>query len=358
MAYEKKEYQESDAYNSAYEDTIANLVGKVSNGEKFNYNPLTDAAYQSYASQYNRLGKEARQNTLADVAINTGGLVSSYATAAAAQAQNQYNQALTDKIPELEALAYEKYNNERNYNLNALSALQSLEDSAYSKWADNRDYQRSKYEYDQNFDYQNYVDERNFDYQKSIDERDFAYQQDRDKVADEQWNKTYDLDLKNYKLNKQQQEWSQKFQTHQDEWQRMYSKWTTMGYANKQVAKYFGIKEGTRTSDQKYRDAQIAAMKSSSSGGSSGGSGGGSSSSGGGSSSKSTYSGGNNSDSKGLSKTAQDLQSRIAKSLMQNKSLPSKQYYQVTDNWLKTLVSYYNSGKITKTEYNKLKSSL
>lgn len=352
MAYEKKEYQESDAYNSAYGDTIANLVGKVSSGEKFNYNPLTDAAYQSYASQYNRLGKEARQNTLADVAINTGGLTSSYATAAAAQAQNQYNQALTDKIPELEALAYEKYNNERNYNLNALSALQSLEDSAYSKWADNRDYQRNKFEYDQNFDYQNY-----------IDDRDFTYQQGRDQVADEQWNKSYDLDVKNYKLNKQQQEWSQKFQTQQDKWQRMYSKWTTMGYANKQVAKYFGIKEGTKTSDQKYRDAQLAydyaALKARSSGGSSGGSGGGSSSSGSGSSgSKSTYSGGNNSDSKGLSKTAKDLQTRIAKSLMQNKSLPSKQYYQVTDNWLKTLVSYYNSGKITKSEYNKLKSSL
>lgn len=354
MAYEKKEYKESDAYNSAYGDTIADLVGKVSAGEKFDYNPLTDAAYQSYASQYNRLGKEARQNTLADVSINTGGLTSSYATAAAAQAQNQYNQALTDKIPELEALAYEKYSNERNYNLNALGALQALEDSYYSKWSDNRNYQRSKFEYDQNFDYQNY-----------IDDRDFTYQQSRDQVADAQWDKSYDLDLKNYKLNKQQQEWSQKFQTQQDKWQRMYSKWTTMGYANKQVAKYFGIKEGTKTSDQKYRDAQLAydyaALKTRSSRGSSGGSGGRGRSGGG-----TSYSGktkkldskADNSDAKGLSKTAKNLQTQIAKSLMSNKALPAKQYYKVTDNWLKKLVSYYNAGKITKAEYNKLKSSL
>lgn len=345
MAYEKKEYKESDAYNSAYADTITELVGKVSNGEKFNYNPLTDQAYQAYASQYNRLGNEARQNTLNDVAINTGGLASSYASTAASQAQNVYNQALTDKIPELEALAYEKYSNDRNYNLNALSSLQALEDSSYSKYADNRDYQRGKYEYDQNFDFNQYTDERNF-----------AYQQDRDKVSDSQFDKTYDLDVKNYKLNKQQQEWSQKFQKHQDEWQRMYNKWTTMGYANKQVAKYFGIKQGTKTSDQKYKDAQLAlsyAQLNKSSGGRSGGSGrsSGSSNSGGSKKSKTiSY--------KSMSKTAQDLSTRIAKSLMQNKALPSKDYYKVTDNWLKTLVSYYNSGKITKSEYNSLKSTL
>lgn len=353
MAYEKKEYKESDAYNSAYSDTITELVGKVSNGEKFNYNPLTDQAYQSYASQYKRLGNEARQNTLSDVAINTGGLASSYATTAASQAQNVYDQALTDKIPELEALAYEKYNNERNYNLNALSSLQTLEDSAYSKFTDNRDYQRGKFEYDQNFDYQNYRD----DVADQQFQTTFDYQKERDSVADKQWSKEYDLDLKNYKLNKQQQEWSQKFQKHQDTWQRMYNKWTTMGYANKQVAKYFGIKQGTKTSDQKYKDAQIAlsyAQLNKSSGGGSGGSGGGSGSSGGSSgSSKSkpmSY--------KRMSKTAQDLSTRIAKSLMQNKALPAKDYYKVTDNWLRTLVSYYNSGKITKSEYNSLKSTL
>ncbi|MGF6376847.1 hypothetical protein M2140_001925 [Clostridiales Family XIII bacterium PM5-7] len=261
MAYVKKEYQETDPYTSAYSDTITELTGKVSNGEKFDYSPMTDAAYQSYASQYGRLGKEARQNTLADVSNNTGGLASTYATTAAMQAQNVYDQALTDKIPELEALAYDKFNNERNYNLNALGAMQSLDDSAYSKWADNRDYNRNTYEYDNNFNYQNY----------------------RDDIGDQQWDKEYDLDLKNYELNKQQQTWSQKFQTQQDKYQRMYNKWTTLGYANKQVAKYFGIKVGTKTSDQKYRDAQIAAMKSSGSSGGSGSSG--SYSSGGGSNS-------------------------------------------------------------------------
>ncbi|WP_251616093.1 hypothetical protein [Senimuribacter intestinalis] len=270
MAYEKKEYQESGAYQSAYQDTISGLVNKVASGEKFNYNPMTDQAYQAYASQYKRLGDAARQNTLSDVAINTGGLASSYATSAAAQAQNEYNQALTDKIPELEALAYEKYNNERNYNLNALGALQALDDSAYGRWSNDRDYNRSKYEYDQNFDFQNYVDDRNF-----------GYQQERDKVADAQFDKTYDLDVKNYKLNKQAQEFNQKMQKDEFKYKKMLDTWNTYGYATSEVAKYFGVKKGTATSDQKYKDADLAyryaalnASKSSGSGGGSGGSGG------------------------------------------------------------------------------------
>lgn len=348
MAYERKEFQESNAYNSAYADTITELVGKVSNGEKFNYNPLTDQSYQAYAKQYNRLGNEARQNALSDVAINTGGLTSSYATTAAMQAQNQYNQALTDKIPELEALAYEKFNNERNHNLNVLGTLQGLEDSAYSKWADNRDYERGKYEFDTNFDYQNYRDDTaDKQWQAQMD-----YQKGRDEIADQQWNKGYDLDLKNYNLDKQQQQWSQKFQTQQDKWQRMYNKWTTMGYANKQVAKFFGIKVGTKTSDQKYRDAQIAAMKSSGSSGGSGGSSGRSSSSGSYSTKKVDTS------DKGMSSFAKDLQTRIAKSMMQHSQTPSKQYYKVTDSWLKTLVQYRNDNKITQSEYERLKAVL
>lgn len=344
MAYEKKEYQESNAYNSAYADTIAELVGKVSNGEKFDYNPLTDQSYQAYAKQYNRLGNEARQNALSDVAINTGGLASSYATTAAMQAQNQYNQALTDKIPELEALAYEKFNNERNHNLNVLGTLQGLEDSAYSKWADNRDYERGKYEFDTNFDYQKYRDDTA---DKQWQDQ-FDYQKGRDQIADEQWNK-------NYQLDKQQQEWSQKFQTQQDKWQRMYNKWTTMGYATKQVAEFFGIKEGTKTSDQKYRDAQIAAMSAK---GSSGGSGGRSSGGGGysGSSSKPLDSKTDNSDAKGLSSYAKDLQARIAKSMMQNSA--SKNYSKVSKTWLQTLVNERNNGKITASEYKKLASTL
>lgn len=326
MAYEKKEYQESGAYQSAYQDTISGLVNKVASGEKFNYNPMTDQAYQAYASQYKRMGDAARQNTLSDVAINTGGLVSSYATSAAAQAQNEYNQALTDKIPELEALAYEKYNNERNYNLNALGALQSLDDSAYGRWSNDRDYNRSKYEYDQNFDFQNYVDDRNF-----------GYQQERDKVADAQFDKTYDLDVKNYKLNKQAQEFNQKMQKDEFKYKKMLDTWNTYGYATSEVAKYFGVKKGTATSDQKYKDADLAyryaalnASKSSGSGGS-------------GSSGKKSKSDpvGTNKDSKGLSKSGKRVQQNLANGMMHG----------MTSNSAKGIIQReYERGAITEAE--------
>lgn len=344
MAYEKKEYQESGAYQSAYQDTISGLVNKVASGEKFNYNPMTDQAYQAYASQYKRLGDAARQNTLSDVAINTGGLASSYATSAAAQAQNEYNQALTDKIPELEALAYEKYNNERNYNLNALGALQALDDSAYGRWSSDRDYNRSKYEYDQNFDFQNYVDERNFN-----------YQQERDKVEDEHFDKTYDLDVKNYELNKQQQKFNQKMQKDEFEYKRMLDTWNTYGRATKAVAKYFGVKVGTKTSDQAYKDADLAYRyaaldASKSSGGGSGGSSGSSKS--GGKVNYQTKAYGK------MNKAEKDFQTRIAKSLMQNSALPKKAYQKVVDNWVAELTAAYNAGTITKNGYYTLKNQL
>lgn len=336
MAYDKKEYQESGAYQSAYQDTISGLVNKVASGEKFEYNPMTDQAFQAYASQYKRLGDAARQNTLSDVAINTGGLASSYATSAAAQAQNEYNQALMDKVPELEALAYEKYNNDRNYNLNALGALQALDDSAYGRWSSDRDYNRSKFEYDQNFDYQNY-----------IDERDFGYQQERDKVADAQWDKTYDLDMKNYKLNKQAQEFNQKMQKDEFTYKKMLDTWNTYGYATKSVAKYFGVKEGTATSDQAYRNAQIALSQSKSSGGSGGGS----------SSSVEEVDYQTKSYEK-MNPTEKSLQTQIAKSMMANNGLSKKDYQKVKKSWSDKLDAMYDAGKITKNGYYTLLDQL
>lgn len=268
MTTVKKKY-ETPVYKSSYQDTINDLVGKVNSGQKFEYNPMTDAAYQSYAQQYKRLGNQARENTLADVATNTGGLASSYAVTAAQQAQNIYNQALTDKIPELQELAYSRHMDERNYNLNALGAMQGLEQADYQKYRDNV---------------------ADIQWQKEFD-----YQSERDKIADQQWQKEYSL-------NKQAQEFSQKMQKDEFQYNKMLNSWTLLGYATAEVAKYFGVKKGTKTSDQAYRDAQLAAAAKSSGGGSGG--------SGGNSGKIDTTQ--DNSDAKGLSKKAQTVQANLA----------------------------------------------
>jgi len=193
MAYVKKEYVEPAAYKSAYSDTINNLVSKAANGEKFNYDPTTDLAYQSYAKEYGRLGQQANENTMANAAINTGGLVNSYAVSAAAQAQNDYAQQLTAKIPELERAAYERYNADRSFNIEALNSMQALEQQNYAQYSDQRNYDRNNYEYDNNFDYGQYKDQQNYDYQVG-----------RDAVSDAQWDKSYALDKQAAALNEEQ----------------------------------------------------------------------------------------------------------------------------------------------------------
>jgi hypothetical protein len=244
MAYIKKEYEQPAAYQSAYSDTINNLVGKVANGEKFTYDPATDAAYQAYAKEYGRLGQQANENTMSNVALNTGGLVNSYAVTAGQQAQNDYNQQLTAKIPELEQVAYERYNADRSYNLDSLNAMSNLEAQALNQYNTDRSYNRDVYESDRNFDYDNYTNQRDFDYQAG-----------RDKVSDQQWQKSYNLDVSTEKFN-------EKYQTDNAKYQKMLDSWTTLGYATKSVAKYFGVKKGTKTSDQNYRNATLVASSS------------------------------------------------------------------------------------------------
>jgi len=204
-----------DPFKSAYSEQIAALVQKAQdNTANFKYDPMTDASYQALAKEYAKLGDRANENTIANQAALTGGRASSYAVSAAAQAQNQYNQALTDKIPELERLAYDRFNADRNYGLNLLGTMKSLDDSAYSRFTDQRnfDYQQGRdnvadSHWDKTFDYQKLRDsvadshwDKNFDYQKQRDnvsdshwERNFNYQQGRDSVSDSHWEREYQL---------------------------------------------------------------------------------------------------------------------------------------------------------------------
>lgn len=229
----------NEQYKSAYSTMINDLVNKAINREAFLYDPATDAAYQSYAKQYARLGDEAARDTLADVSANTGGLASSYAVTAAQQARNKYNEALTDKIPALMEAAYNKYRDDYNDTLAGIGTLQGLDDSAYNRFSTDRQFNENVRQYNQN-----------------------------------------------YELDKQGQQFEQ-----------MLNRWTTLGYATKDVAQFFGIPEGTKTDDSSYRWAQFALQQANA--GSSGGSGGGRSGGGRGRSSGSGSSSGSSSGSTG-----------------------------------------------------------
>jgi hypothetical protein len=131
-----REYNEKKpVHESVYDDAINQLLDDINNREEFSYNAETDPMYQQYAKMYKREGDRAMEDTLAQAAINAGGM-NSYAIGAAQQAANYYNAQLADKIPELEQIAYEMYLRDNEDDLNRLNLYRSLEDDAYGKHLD------------------------------------------------------------------------------------------------------------------------------------------------------------------------------------------------------------------------------
>lgn len=106
------------------------------NSEPFSYNAEKDDLYKAYKKTYRREGERASANTLSQAAAMTGGIPSSYAVTAGQQAGNYYASQMADKIPELESLAYNRYQNEQNEKLNKLNALLALDERNYEREQD------------------------------------------------------------------------------------------------------------------------------------------------------------------------------------------------------------------------------
>ena len=130
------EVPEYTEYQSPYADQIQDLFDSIQNRDPFTYSPDSDVSYQAYAEKYRNAGQKARDDTLASAAAMTGGIPSSYAMTAAQQAQNNYNAALSDVLPQLEQLAYNKYLNEGSEMRSDLSTLMQMDDAAYQKHLD------------------------------------------------------------------------------------------------------------------------------------------------------------------------------------------------------------------------------
>lgn len=123
-------------YESKYADQIQDLFDSIQNRDPFTYSPDADVSYQAYSEKYRNAGQKARDDTLGSMAAMTGGIPSSYAMTAAQQAQNNYNAALSDVLPQLEQLAYSKYVSEGNDMRQNLSTLMQMDNQAYQQHLD------------------------------------------------------------------------------------------------------------------------------------------------------------------------------------------------------------------------------
>lgn len=127
-----------DPYESRYDETIQDLIAGILERPDFSYDPATDPLYQNYRKQYTREGQRATEDALGAAAAASGGIPSSYASTAAGQAGNYYAAQLTDKIPELYELAYNKYLNDYNMQLSDLGVVQGQDQTDYDRYLNDR----------------------------------------------------------------------------------------------------------------------------------------------------------------------------------------------------------------------------
>lgn len=171
-------YQSAPVYVNKYQDLIDELKGKILDQDPFSYDPESDSLYQQYRTSYTRGGERAMQDTMGQLAARTGGLASSYAESAAQQSYNGYMSALAGKIPQLQQLAYEMYQDEGDKQRLNLQMISALEREDYAKYQD----LLSQYNTDRSFSYNQlrdqiadsrYADERDYNREVYADERDY-----------------------------------------------------------------------------------------------------------------------------------------------------------------------------------------
>lgn len=203
-------------YEGGYDALRNRLADSLTQSFSESNRPEEDADYSAYIKQYRREGDRALNDTLGALSAATAGMPSTAAVNAANQAGQYYAERLADKLPELKAKATEGNSAKQTALLNALSAVNALDDSAYKRYLDNLNYNYSdldalmaldafrygkqqdnltRYYNDRDFNYNRFLDERN--YNAAVNEALREQQNYTDAAAleqaqaekEEQWNK-------------------------------------------------------------------------------------------------------------------------------------------------------------------------
>lgn len=132
-------------YRSQYAKPLSSALGTIENRKKFEYDVNKDALYQNAKKQYQLMGQQAMDETMANSTALSGGYGNSYATTAGMQAYQAQLDKLSGMMPEYYQQARENYDNETNNLYNKANLFAGLESEAYQRWAAERDYAYGKY---------------------------------------------------------------------------------------------------------------------------------------------------------------------------------------------------------------------
>lgn len=178
-------------YNYDQSGQISAKLDALLNRTPFSYDAASDPLYQQYRKQYTREADRSAEDVLGKAAVMTGGMPSTAAVAASQQASDYQMSQMTDKIPELQQLAYSMYQDGLNADRADLNTLIGLEDNNYNRWLADRNYlyQLAR---DQVGD-QQAADARA--YQKQQDKLNYDYQKERDAIEDARYNAEWQYKL-------------------------------------------------------------------------------------------------------------------------------------------------------------------
>lgn len=178
-------------YNYDQSGQISAKLDALLNRTPFSYDAASDPLYQQYRKQYTREADRSAEDVLGKAAVMTGGMPSTAAVAASQQASDYQMSQMTDKIPELQQLAYSMYQDGLNADRADLNTLIGLEDNNYNRWLADRNYlyQLAR---DQVGD-QQAADA--LAYQKQQDKLNYNYQKERDAIEDARYNAEWQYKL-------------------------------------------------------------------------------------------------------------------------------------------------------------------
>lgn len=178
-------------YNYDQSGQISAKLDALLNRTPFSYDAVSDPLYQQYRKQYTREADRSAEDVLGKAAVMTGGMPSTAAVAASQQASDYQMSQMTDKIPELQQLAYSMYQDGLNADRADLNTLIGLEDNNYNRWLADRNYlyQLAR---DQVGD-QQAADA--LAYQKQQDKLNYNYQKERDAIEDARYNSEWQYKL-------------------------------------------------------------------------------------------------------------------------------------------------------------------
>ena len=211
-AYKQQEANKiADWTGGTYGQSLKDQMDKINNREKFTYDLNGDALYQQYKDQYMTQGRLASADAIGQASAMTGGYGNSYAATVGNQAYQGYLQKLNDVVPELYNMAYNRYQQEGQDMKDMYTMLQSAYDTEYGEHRDKvSDYNtelarlQDAYYNEKNFDYSKFSEDRNhyntaynnertYDYGQYSDAYNRAFGQYQQDVAEDQWQKSYDL---------------------------------------------------------------------------------------------------------------------------------------------------------------------